>query len=169
MSNNNFLLLHYSMWLWVQSLIVNKMIQNDNSNHKRLFMLFKNPRHLSLRQQYLPSSNALLSFTCCSLNGCRSFVSFDETQQRRHWLLILIFFLCWVALTYLLKGDRKYIWWETINLCVFHIDIRKEVSKKHWLLKSWIATSCHSILCMGRYKSKIYIGENEIKNLIGSW
>ena len=33
------------MWLWILSLIVNKMMQNDddndNDNHKMLFMLFK--------------------------------------------------------------------------------------------------------------------------------
>ena len=59
----------------------------------------------------------------------------------------------------LINENRQYIWWETINYFVFHMDIMRDISKVIDYLK---VRSLHTVTSYFWWeKSNIYIREGE--------
>ena len=87
----------YNALMLLKALIVNKMMQNDDDNHKTLFMLLKTFFIYSKGSNIylLAMLNQLLYFEVWM--WCCSFVLLNETERRSHLSLFLSFLLLCVV------------------------------------------------------------------------
>ena len=79
----------------IQSLYTfSKHIESNNHRHYCYFYGYlSNFCVYSCRQNFYLSIYAFLAAILCSVNGCRSFVSFNETKERRRYCTMLLLFV----------------------------------------------------------------------------
>ena len=127
--------------------------------HKFLFLILHclcslNHQHLELSQNYSTFCSTLQAATLCSVNGCCSFVLFNETERWRHRTMKpLNDVVCYRARCSMVRNIYFAGRSRLLRACSEHIECHSENQQ---LLGDCIAKSHHIILLVGGDRNRVF-------------